>query len=222
MKKTFLCVICLGLLAVAGVGAAERTGISGEYLESRTAEVYTGPCVANGEVNLTGKEAVMAWRIDKGGWNGVALRGLAVVAVLKARATLGDPHANPLPARAVLFVDERATVEQRRALSEFARTMGGDLLKDVVAIEPAPIQIHFAHERGVAEVKVGDLVRLETRAIQVGDHHCGNEYLYYEPLVPIAAAVPAYALTHSFQGAGLGTTWSDPNKRSAYIGSFSR
>jgi hypothetical protein len=32
--------------------------------------------------------------------------------------------------------------------------------------------------------------------------------------------MPAYALTHSFHGQGLGTTWSSPEKRSAFVGSF--
>ena len=47
--------------------AAQPAGhVTGEYIESRTADVYTGPCFANSEVNLTGKEAVLAWHVDKG------------------------------------------------------------------------------------------------------------------------------------------------------------
>ena len=32
--------------------------------------------------------------------------------------------------------------------------------------------------------------------------------------------MPAYALEHEFDGKGLGTTWSSPDKRSAFVGSF--
>jgi hypothetical protein len=32
--------------------------------------------------------------------------------------------------------------------------------------------------------------------------------------------MPAYAIAHSFQGKGLGTTWSSPDKRSAFVGQF--
>ena len=32
---------------------ARDTTISGDYLEVRTGDVYTGPCFANAEVNLT-------------------------------------------------------------------------------------------------------------------------------------------------------------------------
>ncbi|HUG69079.1 MAG TPA: hypothetical protein VMM76_15120, partial [Pirellulaceae bacterium] len=48
------------LLVSSGIARAE---ISGHYLETRTCQVYTGPCFANAEVGLAGKEAVMAWRI---------------------------------------------------------------------------------------------------------------------------------------------------------------
>jgi hypothetical protein len=32
----------------------------------------------------------------------------------------------------------------------------------------------------------------------------------------------AVANEHSFTGSGLGTKWSDPNKRSAFFGTFSK
>jgi hypothetical protein len=32
--------------------------------------------------------------------------------------------------------------------------------------------------------------------------------------------MPAYALAHSYSGKGLNTTWSSPEKRSAFVGSF--
>src|SRR5688572_10764554 len=99
-------------LAVLPASAA----ISGDYLEARTSDVYTGSCSANGEVNLAGREAVVAWHVREGSWNGVALKGLSVVAAVRAAATLGDPFANPYPARSLVVVDERATVEQREAL----------------------------------------------------------------------------------------------------------
>ena len=40
--------------------------VRGEYLEARTADVYTGPCFANGEVGQTGRLAVMGWHIRQG------------------------------------------------------------------------------------------------------------------------------------------------------------
>jgi hypothetical protein len=224
MKKIVVSLLGVVLAVAAPAFAVDRTGISGDYLEARTADVYTGPCFANGEVNLTGKEAVLAWRVRSGSWEGVSLEGLNVVAVVKASATLGDPHANPLPARSVIVVDERATAEQERALAAFARSMGGDLLKDVMAVRKARIEAEFDSSEGhaVARVRADDWVQLETRALLAGDHFCGNEYVYYPPLTEVENAIPAYTLAHTYRGSDLASTWSCPSKRSAFIGSFSR
>ncbi|MYF03530.1 MAG: hypothetical protein F4230_00520, partial [Holophagales bacterium] len=68
------------LLLVVLPSAASAAGVAGTYLEARTADVYTGPCFANSEVGLVGNEAIMAWRIEAGGWDGVDLSGLSVLA----------------------------------------------------------------------------------------------------------------------------------------------
>ena len=40
--------------------------------------MWTGPCFANAEMGLAGKEAVMAWKVDQGSWNDVKLDGLVL------------------------------------------------------------------------------------------------------------------------------------------------
>ncbi|MES1243914.1 MAG: DUF1326 domain-containing protein [Acidobacteriota bacterium] len=198
-------------------------------MEARTSDVYTGPCFANGEVNLAGREAVVAWRVSEGSWKGVPVDGLSVVAAVRAAATLGDPFGHPYPAQAVVVVDERATPEQRDALVGFAREMAGDLLANVVSVTAAPIEMavvgggHDHHQAGGnASLKAGDLVELRTRGLNHGDHLCGNEEVYYPPLTSVEDAVPAVTLVHAFRGAGLGMTWSSPDKRSAFVARFSR
>src|SRR3977135_2041809 len=104
MGKLFLPAM-LVILALSPSVLAEQ--IRGDYLETRSADVYTGSCFANGEGNLVGNQAILAWRIDSGTWNGVPLDGLTVAAAVRARATLGDPYANPYPAQAVLIVDDQ-------------------------------------------------------------------------------------------------------------------
>ena len=114
------------VIATSLAGAAE---IRGTYVEARNAEVYTSHCFANSELGQTGNLAVMTWRIDEGAWNNVSLDGLGVVAVVRARTTLGDPFNSPYPAKAVLIFDERASDEQRAALEGLAKQMGGGLIE---------------------------------------------------------------------------------------------
>jgi hypothetical protein len=203
--------------------AAQPSGhVSGEYIESRTADVYTGPCFANSEVNLTGQEAVLAWHVDKGTWGDVPLDGLSVAAVVRASATLGDAFSNPLPAKAVLIVDQRASAAQREALARFAQAQAGKLLSTVVATEALPIRFTVdPRKHGTASLEVGNLAQITTRAITDTDEICHNEDVYYEPLVShLTHAMPAVASRSSYSGNHLGSTWNESNRRSAFIATF--
>jgi hypothetical protein len=224
MRRLFVSSMLAGLaLALGAVG--EAAAVSGDYVEARSADVWTGPCFANGEMGLLGHEAILAWHVREGGWNGVPLAGLAVVGVVRASATLGDPFASPLPVRSVLIVDERATASQRQALLDLAREMGGELFADVVRTTSAPIRMevvgHDGHGRS-AFLEAGALARIETRTVGDHDRHCGNESTYYPPLTPTVEAVPAVSVVDGYSGPGLGVTWTTHDKRSAFVGSFAR
>jgi hypothetical protein len=215
-------ILCLSLMGAGATLAASAGQIRGDYLEARSADVYTGSCVANSEVNLTGNEAILAWKIQAGNWNGVPLEGLGVVAVTKASATLGDPFTNPYPAKSVLIVDERASSEQRLALQAFAQSMAKDLLANIVKIEVAPIHMVLGEgdRHGQAEMAAGSLAAIETRSLHGKDHLCGNEDVYYQPLTELQHAMPVYTLNDEFNGTGLGANWKLQGKRSAFLGHF--
>jgi hypothetical protein len=208
----------LFLAALATVSA--QAAIKGDYVEVRSADVYTGPCYANSEVDLEGKQAILAWKVRNGSWNGVDLSGLGVVAVVKASATLGDRFHNPYPADAVLILDSRASSQQRVALQAFAKSAGGALVGNVVRVETAPINLEVVHH-GTVKMAAGNLARIETRSLCEGDDLCGNEEIYYPPLTKVADAMPAYTLDESFQGKGLGMVWNREGARSAFVGTFS-
>jgi hypothetical protein len=210
-------------LAVLAVPAA-AVEIQGDYLETRSADVWTGPCFANGETGLVGREAILAWRVEKGAWQGVSLDGLSVVGVVKANATLGDPFASPYPAKAVMIVDEKATTDQRAALVAFAQEMGDGILDTVVRTEVAPIAMNVSrdHHEARGTLQAGGLAQIETRAVSAKDKHCGNEDVYYPPLTSTTHAMPAVAITDQFNGDGLGVSWTTHDKRNAFVGSFAR
>jgi hypothetical protein len=207
--------------ALAGTPADRNPiTISGDYAEFRTADVYTGPCFANGEVGLTGEEAVLVWRVTAGAWEGVRLDGLSVIAVVRASATLGSPYSNPLPARAVMIVDARANAEQRAALVRFAQAQAGPLVSTVVAVESSPISFLFGAQHGAVSV-VSHTVQISTRAIGPGDEICHNEEVFYQPLAAnLTHAMPAMTLAGSYRGNHLDKTWNDAGRRGAFVGHF--
>src|SRR5688500_7086195 len=113
MRLGFLTAV-LALLAIT-TGAQAAT-IEGEYLEARSCNVYTGPCFANAEMGIAGKEAILAWKVDQGTWNETQLDGLGVALVVTADQTLGDDGIFGQPSaktKAVLLVDQKANDSQK-------------------------------------------------------------------------------------------------------------
>ncbi|HXZ41783.1 MAG TPA: DUF1326 domain-containing protein [Terriglobales bacterium] len=213
--------VCVAALTLSVLASAQQ--IRGDYIETRSADVYTGQCFANGEVNLVGNEAILAWHVQSGSWDGVPLDGLTVAAAVEARATLGDPYANPYPAKSVLIVDEQANPRQREALIAFAHQMGGELLRNAERIVAAPMELVVNPEHhGVALLRAGHFATVQTRSLNETDHLCGNEETFYPPLTQVAHAMPAVALTDSYRGPGLGVDWETHGKRSAFVGTFAR
>jgi len=221
IRKLFVPTVA-GLALMVASAISGRAAIKGDYIEARSADVYTGPCFANGQVGLVGNEAILAWKVKEGEWKGTSLNGLGIVAVVKAHATLGDPYHSPYPAESVLIVDQRATSRQRLALQDFAASMAGKLLSHVVRVEAAPIQLTFAQgeHHGAARLVAGNLARIETRSLCQGDDICGNEFVFYPPLVQLTHAMPAFTIEDSFQGKGLDVIWNHMGERSAFVGTF--
>ena len=85
-RPLFLVVATIFLLPIASAVVAGE--IAGDYLEARTCDVYTGPCFANAEIGMTGRNALMAWSVEDGTWKGVDLTGLKVAAAIQACDTL--------------------------------------------------------------------------------------------------------------------------------------
>jgi len=223
MRSGFLGGVCLLLLLLCSAAFGQQ--IRGDYVETRSADVYTGHCVANGEMGLTGNEAILGWHVEQGAWNGVKLDGLSVVAAVKAQGTLGDPDEKPYPAKSVLIVDDQATRNQQAALVEFARAMGGELLAHTERVIASPVAFEVLRDGTHAHralVRAGNFATVQTRAIGENDHLCGNEATFYPPLTAVAHAMPAVAVTDAYQGPGLGESWTVHGKRSSFVGSFAR
>lgn len=208
------------LLSALLTPAASPATVRGDYVEARTCDVFTGSCFANADTGLVGKNAVLAWKVDSGTYAGAKLDGLGVVAVVAAQETLGLKQATS--GKAIVIVDEKATPEQRDALIAFVKAQTGSLTKDIVAVESARFGLAICEcdGNGCATLSAG-AVKVETRCInKEHDKACGNEETLYPPLAKSVNVKAATATTHSFTGKGLNQTWTDHNRRGAFVGSF--
>lgn len=223
LNMRHLTIPMLGILITSISQFAGAAQITGEYLEARTCNVYTGPCFANAEMSLSGKEALMAWKVEKGTWNDVPLDGLGAALILHAQGTLGYDGVFPMQAgkvKSVLLIDEKASPEQHDALIAFVKMSTKDLSGNVVNVERVPIELKNDHIDNVGVFKAGKLAEIRTRQLQKGDCVCTNEVVYYQPLTRIDNASPAYSLKLSWQGEKLGTRFTNRGIRSAFLGTF--
>ena len=202
------------LVAVATpVLAAGPAPVTGEYVEARTAEVFTGGCIMSSEAETIGRQAVMAWHINHGAFNGVTLDGLSVIAAVAGDRNLGIREIGggaPTAVRAAIIVDSRATTAQRDAHrvrpTDFRR-----LIEEIINVSAAPVTFESdGHEVGRG--------RRASSPRRVTTHpSCGAMQWFH----PLAAVSRVHGLT------AVGTfsphapmRWSDPSRRSGLIGTF--
>ena len=218
MKRAMVLTALVGL-AASPLLAGGKGMVNGAYVEARTAEVFTGGCIMGSEAETVGKQAVLAWKVDRGSFNGVSLDGLSVVAALSGDRNLGiEEIGGAKPAvRSALFVDQRANRAQQIALVAMANELSHGLVGTIVQVTATPIQ--FKDHGSEIEVSAPQIA-LGVSKHMTHDPSCGAMQ-WFHPLASVSQADMGLAAEHSFTGSALGTKWSDPNRRSAFFGTFS-
>lgn len=219
MTRAMVFAALIGLAASPLVAGSKGT-VSGEYVEARTAEVFTGGCIMSSEAETIGKQAVLAWKVNQGSFNGVSLDGLSVVAAVAGDRNLGIQEMGglkPAVVKSALYVDQQANPAQRIALVALASQLSNGLVSNVVSVTAAPIRFS---DRGQEITVNGGPVVLDVNKVMTHDPSCGAMQ-WFHPFSTLDHATMGVAEQHAFNGAGLGTKWSDPNKRSAFFGTFS-
>src|SRR5436305_3858050 len=211
--------LALGVLVSCGLIAfspqAESAGIRGDYVEVRTASVFAGACHYNGELTTTGRDALMAWNVAAGSWDGVNLAGVRALAVVSANATLADTHA---ARRSELIVDSAATDAQAASLVKAFKSIYASTLGNVAAVRRAPVA--FRHD-GKAYWVGANGAALNVEAMP--DNLCCRmpQLVWYEPLVPLAGRKVGYTRKATYAGGTVGDPWERAGENGAFYGIFS-
>jgi hypothetical protein len=205
-------VVCAG--AVAFSSKADNTSVKGDYVEVRTASVFAGACHYNGEVTTTGRDALMAWNVTSGKWNGVDLAGMRAIAVVSSDDNLSNPQAGR---RAELIMDEAATHDQAVAMLEAIKSRYADALGEIVSVRSAAI--NFKHEEKTYEVSSAEAA-ISVEAMP-NDLCCRMPNLiWYSPLVPIGQRKVGYTIKALYAGHTVSDNWERAGENSAFYGSF--
>lgn len=219
MRKLIMAAAVSALAAVPAGAAGHTPTVAGQYVETRTAEVFTGGCIMNSEGETGGREALMAWRIDRGSLDGVPLDGLAVVAAVTADVNLGTRElggVSPASIQSVLYVDSRASAPQRAALVTLAKSLSNGFVGDVLAVRPVPIGFH--EDAHAIRVTAGD-ASMDVMRHMVHDVSCGA-IQWFHPLATVSNPTLGVTEKQAYTGSLLGRKWQQVDRKSAFFGTF--
>ncbi len=205
-------VAAVALLSSAAVEAGKN--VSGDYVEARTASVFAGACHYNGEVSLTGRDAVMAWNIKSGEWSGVNLAGVKALAVVSAGSNLAEANVR----RSEIVVDVNASEAQATALAHALKAKYGEALGEVAAVRRAAVT--FNSEAKEFSVNAPGYAALEVEAMPNDDCCKMPGLVWYSPLVPLSNRKVGYTAKAFYAGGTVGDTWQRAGENSAFYGSF--
>lgn len=201
--RGFSILVSVLLAFAASTFAQSSAPVSGEYLEARSAEVYTCGCLFSGEAETAGKEAILAWKIREGEFAGASLAGMKMAAVIVGQAHLG--HYTRAARSSSVYLDQAAPAAQRDAALAFLQSRYADLLGAIVAVRTAPISFRKDNER--TYLRIGEIAEVVARDARLPhDAHPGS-YQWYNPFVPLEHSTLAMALYYRFSGREHNTRW---------------
>lgn len=215
--KRIIVFSALALILISGLAfAIETQTVQGEYIEARSASVYVGACHFGAEFVEGGKEATLIWNIHSGSWNDVSLDGLTVVAVVSAKNNLAI---DTKTRKSVLYVDVKATPEQRAAISSMLATKRTDVLGKVVTTQTAPIS--FAKKGTKYDVTVGKVLALSANRYPC--EKCTQPHqIWYEPLTKVQNPIVGKSEIYRYKDSYLPVNWQQGDAaNNVFVGNFS-
>jgi hypothetical protein len=208
-------VVLLFVAAMVFGSRAENVSLRGDYVEVRTASVFAGACHYNGELTTTGRDAMMAWNVTSGQWQGVDLAGVKVFAIVSAEANLAEQDS---ARRTEVIIDSAASRAQSLAILNALKEKYAASLGKIVTVRQAPIDFvragkTFAVTAGEAAINVEAMPN---------DLCCKMPNLvWYAPLVALENRKVGYTRKALYGGGNVSEPWQRSGENSAFYGSFS-
>lgn len=137
-----------------------------DYLQSCNCD-YGCPCEFSAPPTTGACEGLCVWRIDQGEYDGLALNGLGLGLAVKWPGAIHEGNGS-----ALVFVDEKASAEQRDALLEIASGKAGGLPFEILSttfttvLGPRFVPFDFRFDGLNSSVNVGDELRIALEPIR--------------------------------------------------------
>lgn len=193
---------------------AENVQLRGDYVEVRTASVFAGACHYNGEVTTTGRDAMLAWKVTSGSWQGVDLTGVRALAVVSSDTNLSE---NGSARQSEIVIDSSATRSQSFAMINALKERYAGSLGKIVSIRNAPISFV---RNGRTYAVAADDAAINVEAMP-NDLCCKMPNLvWYTPLVGLENRKVGYTTKALYSGNSVSEPWARSGENSAFYGTF--
>jgi len=217
VRKGFIAALTMIIAASALVfsSQAENIQLRGDYVEVRTASVFAGACHYNGEVVTTGRDAIMAWNVTNGQWQGTDLSGVRALAIVSADVNLAEDNA---ARTSEIIIDSSASRAQSVAMLNALKEKYAAALGTVAAVRSAPITFE---RNGRNYNVVSNEASMNVEAMP-NDLCCKMPNLiWYRPFVGLENRKVGYTSKALYNGKVVGEPWSRSGENSAFYGTFS-
>ena len=215
-RPTWLSVIMIVLLSGPSLFAQQRKEVTGKYIEVRSNHVYGSYCEWSGEAVTGGREAVLAWDVEAGEYDGVSLSGAKIVAVLVGQSNLGEESA---PRRSLILLDSAASEPQRQAVKHLVQEHYGKLLGHLLKTYVVPIEYYWGNDQ--ANVRIGELLTLSMRKARLPEDAMRGAQHWYDPFIPLTEFILGTTLKNSFQCEDFALHWNTSQAgTTGYYGRF--
>ena len=196
-------------------GTTAFGAVKGDYVEVRTASVFAGPCHYNGELVTTGRNAILAWNVASGEFNGVNLAGVRAVAVVSSEANLIEEKA---ARKSAIVIDAKsdAQVAAWTAMMKQSAALG-----TIVSAKRGPVTFKSDAKDGYT-VDAAGFASARVSAMPDGECCKQPNNVWYEPLTKVDDRKVGFTATASYAGGTVGEKWQRAGENSAFYGSFTR
>lgn len=216
MRLGIFAVAALVAAGLAGRPAAAAPAVTGDYIEARSCNVMAGPCHLEGEEGTAGRQAVLAWKVRSGSYEGVDLSGVTAVALVSGEANLGRQG---VQRTSVLYFDHSASFEQKTAMTNLLEKRAAAAVGRVVKLSGCS-RIAFNQSGDLYTVEVPKVATIKVKK-QPGQLCCIQKYeVGYQPFVVLKEAKVGYGLQTGFKDDLLKATWAGGDMNNAFFGAF--
>lgn len=209
----------VGVRSICGpCGAGDETAradvVRGRYLEARDASVFAGACHINGEALDQGRSALVAWSIEGGEFQGVALDGVQVVCAVSSTANLADDGVRST----IVYLDESLEPERRAAAVAWLGARHAATIGEVSAVKSVSLSLVF--EGDAYELDIPGVLSL--RGLALADRSCCTmkSEVWYEPLAEVDGAVVGNSEVCRFDGDAGIEGWAYQHENNSFVAYF--